>query len=555
VTSTHEALQQGLNHQQAGRLDEAEQIYRQVLQTEPQNTQAMYLLGVVAHHTGRHQEAVDLFADVIAIHPGEPRFHNALGEAHRGLGNLDEAEACYRLALDMKPDLGDAHNNLGVVLKAKGKFAEALACYRRALVLMPDSAEVHNNLGNALLELNQLDEAEEALRQALSRKPDYADAYSNLGIVFMRRDELDEATAHFCRALEINPRHSEAHNSLGNTRARQGRLEESLDCFRRALQIQPDHAAAHTDLGFALLRAGRLKEGWAEYEWRLKTDKYAGLDSAGPRWDGSPLGGETILLRSEQGLGDTLQFIRYAPLVKERGGYVVCQCPKPLLKLLRSAPGVDRLLTLGDPLPAVDAEISLMSLPRVLDTQLENIPASVPYIEADGHLVEVWRERLDCLKGLKVGIAWQGNAEQSNDRHRSIPLAAFAVLAKLAGVCLISLQKGQGLEQLRELGTGFAVVEWTNQLDEANGPFMDTAAVMKSLDLVVTADTVTAHLAGALGVPVWVALSHVADWRWLLDRSDSPWYPTMRLFRQETPGDWNGVFDRMAREIRLMGEA
>jgi hypothetical protein len=265
-----------------------------------------------------------------------------------------------------------------------------------------------------------------------------------------------------------------------------------------------------------------------------------------PPWDGSPLDGRTILVHAEQGLGDTMQFLRYVPLVRRRGGRVILVCQPPLMRLLSRVPGIERLVAWGEPLPEYDVQVPLMSLPGLFGTTLETVPAEVPYLDAEPALVEAWRHRLGSYAGFQVGIVWQGNPRFRFDRLRSIPLAQFAPLARVPGVHLLSLQKGPGRDQLAALPGSFPVTDLGHQLDETTGAFLDTAAVMKNLDLVITSDTVAAHLAGALGVPVWVALHDVPDWRWLLDREDSPWYPTMRLFRQTRPGQWEEVFERIA---------
>jgi len=264
-----------------------------------------------------------------------------------------------------------------------------------------------------------------------------------------------------------------------------------------------------------------------------------------PLWSGEPLAGKTILLHIEQGIGDTIQFIRYASIIKRQGAAVILECPKPLFGLLEGCPGIDQLLGQREDLPAFDVHAPLLSVPGILKTSLETVPATIPYVFPRPTLVEQWQKRLLDLDGLKIGISWQGNPKYRDDRFRSIPLRYFAPLAEIPGVCLISLQKGIGTEQLAAVRDLFPVTDFAAELDERSGPFMDTAAVMKNLDLVITSDTAAAHLAGALGVPVWVALPSVPDWRWLLDRSDSPWYPTMRLFRQRERGNWQGVFEEI----------
>ncbi len=411
-------------------------------------------------------------------------------------------------ALQLKPDLLESHHNLGVALEEQGRLEEAVACYRRALELKPDDAEIHNNLGNVLKD----------------------------------QGKLDEAVACCRRALELNPDYAAAHNTLGNALKDQGKLDEAPECYRRALELQPDYADAHGSQSLISLLTGDFERGWTEYEWRWKTQKYPRRDFSRALWDGQPLEGRTILLHAEQGLGDTIQFVRYVALVKQRGGVVVVECPRPLMSLLRSCAGIDQLVERGEELPAFDLQAPLLSLPGIFHTALGDIPAAIPYLFADPGLAERWRQELGGIAGFKIGIAWQGNPKPRNDRHRSIPLGCFEPLASLPGARFFSLQKGAGVEQLQDVAERFPVTEFGSRLDEASGAFMDTAAVLVNLDLMITCDTAVAHLAGALGVPVWVALPFIPDWRWLLDRSDSPWYPTMRLFRQHGRGDWQGVF-------------
>ena len=265
-----------------------------------------------------------------------------------------------------------------------------------------------------------------------------------------------------------------------------------------------------------------------------------------PLWDGKPLDGRTVLLHPEQGMGDTLQFIRYAPLVKKRGGRVIVECQRPLVLLLESCPGIDRLIAQGDPLPAFDVHAPLMSLPAILQTNLDTIPAAIPYISAPAALVRKWRDTLAPFDGFRIGIAWKGSPKYGRDRYRSFPLELFDQIAQIGGVRLISLQKGPGSEQVRDLAGRFPVVDFSGELDQGPAAFLDTAAVMTSLDLVITPDTALAHLAGALGVPVWIPLAFAADFRWMLGREDTPWYPTARLFRQTKFGQWADVFDQMA---------
>ena len=619
MATISEALAMAVQHQQAGRLQAAEQIYRQILRADPNQADALHLLGVLAYQMGKHEIAAEYIGRAIGFNGNAAAFHNNLGEAYRAMHRLPEAIACYRRALDLqpdfaeahnnlgnalsdqgklddavaryrralelKPDYAEAHNNLGLAFKGQGKLEEAVACYRRAMDLKPDYAAAHSHLGNALTDQGMLDEAVACCRRALELKPDYAEAHNHLGNAFRDQGKLDEAVVCYCRALELRPDYAEAHNNLGVAFMDQRKLDEAVACCRRALELKPDYAAAHNNLGLAFKGQGKLEEAvacfrqavdlkpdyaeahlnrsllwllsgtfaqaWPEYAWRWQTK---GIDTrrrfAQPLWGGESLAGKTVLLHAEQGLGDTIQFIRYASVVKQQGGTVFVECPKPLLGLLEGCAGVDQLIGQGHDLPAFDVHAPLLSVPGILKTSLETIPAKVPYLFPKPVLLEQWRKRLILVDGFKIGIAWQGNPKYRDDRWRSIPLRCFAPLAQIPGVRLIGLQTGVGTEQLAEVRDLFAVTELAGEVDQQSGPFMDTAAVMKNLELVITSDTALAHLAGALGVPVWVALPFAPDWRWLLARSDSPWYPTMRLFRQPSAGDWEGIFGEMHRALR-----
>jgi len=349
--------------------------------------------------------------------------------------------------------------------------------------------------------------------------------------------------------VELNPGYVEAHNNLGAACKDLGRVDEAIACYRRALELKPAYVEAHWNLAFALLLAGDWQHGWPEYEWRWQRKEWSPRRFPQPMWDGASLAGKTILLHAEQGLGDTIQFIRYASIVKRHGAAVLVECPKPLLGVLEGCPGVDQWIAQRDGLPAFDVHAPLLSLPGILKTTVENIPAEIPYLFARPALIDRWRQALIDLDGFKIGIAWQGNPKYGDDRVRSIPLRCFAPLAQIPGVRLVSLQKGAGSEQLAEARDLFPVADFGDQLDQS-GPFLDTAALMKNLDLVIAADTAAAHLAGALGVPVWLALPFMPEWRWLLDRSDTPWYPSMRLFRQKERGNWGGVFDEIHNALR-----
>jgi Tfp pilus assembly protein PilF len=440
------------------------------------------------------------------------------------------------------PSAGD-YFHLGRALQAQGRIEEAVASYRESLRLNPVSVAALNNLGDALTLLGQTDEAEQALREALRRKADFPEAHNNLGIALARQGRLDEAERHHRESLRLNPASASAHNNLGNVLREQGQFAEGLACLDQALRLRPDYAEAHRNRGMTLLLLGDWEQGWREYEWRRRCPEARPPERL-PLWDGAPLGGRTILLRAEQGMGDTLQFIRYAPIVQQRGGRVVVACPASLVRLLTAAPGIDRVLTAENEGIAVDVWIPLPSLPGIFGTTPTTVPGRVPYLFADPALVAEWRQQWASLQGFKIGIVWQGNPKHSGDRWRSVPLSAFAPITALGGIHLFSLQMGAGCEQIPSFAERFPLVDLSGSLRD----FMDTAAVLMNLDLVITVDTAVAHLAGALGVPVWLALPWPAEWRWLLEREETPWYPSMRLFRQTKRGDWESVFTRIAAE-------
>jgi tetratricopeptide (TPR) repeat protein len=536
MATISEALAIAIAHHQAGRLQVAEQICRQILAAEPNQPDAWHLLGLVAHETGRHEVAVECLGHAVRLAGDRAAFHSSLGAAYRALDRIPEAIACYRRAVELNPDALAAHNSLGNMLNDQGKLDEAIACYRRALELNPDFAVVHNNLGNALKRQGKLDEAVACYRRALELKPDFAEVHNNLANVLKRQGKLDEAVACYRWVLKLKPDFAEVYNNLGTALKDQGKLDEAAACWRRALELKPDYAEAHHNQSLLLLLTGDFQRGWAEYAWRWKTKPWC--DFAEPLWDGWPLEGRTILLHAEQGAGDAIQFVRYAALVKERGGTVVVECPKPLMSLLASCAGVDRLVGQGDEMPPCDVRVPLSGLPGIFHTTLGSIPAAIPYLFADPGLIGRWRAELDAVAGFKIGVFWQGTRR---DPARIVPLSCFEPLAALPGVRLFSLQKGEGAEQLQGVAGCFPIMDLGSRLHD----FMDTAAVLSALDLVITCDTAVAHLAGALDAAVWVAIPFAPDWRWLLDRDDSPWYPTMRLFRQKTSGDWAGVFERI----------
>jgi Flp pilus assembly protein TadD len=418
----------------------------------------------------------------------------------------------------------------------RGQIKEAVACYRRALALRPDCAELENNLGVALEAQGSLEEAVSAYLRALDRRPEYAEARFNLGNVDWKRGNLQAAVDSYRLVLAMNPAHVEAHCNLGSILHDQGSFDAALHCYEQALALQPDSAYAAWNRSLLQLLQGDFAAGWRNFEARRRTQS-SPRQLPQPLWRGQPLDGARILLHAEQGLGDTIQFLRYLPLVQAAGGSVVLCLPTQLRRIVRLLPGVAALVASGKPLPPIDWQIPLMSLPLAFGTTLESIPARVPYLSIPEDAARAAFRVVWPSTGLRVGIAWAGSPSHAKDRFRSMPFSYLTPLLRMEGVHFFSLQMGAASRQLATASGAVAdLAPFTSDL-------ADTAAQMAHLDLVITVDTCIAHLAGALAVPVWTLLGYAADWRWLLNRDDSPWYPTMRLFRQPSLGNWRAVVE------------
>ncbi len=500
-----------------------------------------------------------------------PPLESAARYDQRGLallreGKAAEAVALLQQAVALEPKNAIYHNNLACALDSQGKKPQALPEFAEAVRLDAKYAEARHNLANVLRHVGRHSDAEAEYRNVLKFMPNSSEVSNHLGIALLNQAKNTEAEACFRRSLRLKPDNPDALNNLGVLHERLRRIDDAIACYQECLRLRPDRIETHKNLALAWLLRGDYPRGWAEYEWRWKSPAQK-RPYAQPWWDGRLLDGEPVLLFAEQGLGDTIQFVRYARMVKERGGTVLVECPGELQQLFRRCPGVDRVIRQGEPVPDFAYQLPFMSLPRVLCTTLETVPASVPYLSADPRLIEHWGRELAAVghvsnvpgmnghvgnvpPQIRIGIAWQGSQRYAGDGHRSAPLGAFAPLAGVPGVQLISLQKGYGTEQLREV-SDWNVIDLGSRLND----FTDTAAVMKHLDLVVCVDTAVAHLAGALNVPVWVALCTASDWRWLERGDDSAWYPSVRLFRQSQWGNWSDVFERIADALRQRNPA
>ncbi|MFQ5962995.1 MAG: tetratricopeptide repeat protein [Candidatus Scalinduaceae bacterium] len=463
-------------------------------------------------------------------------------------GNLAAAAQLYQKILDKQPGNIDAIFLLGTLNLQQGNLETATIFLRKAIELKPDHVVAYNNLGTVLQKQRKLDEAVLSFNQAITLKPDYADAYYNLGNAFIEQGKLDEAVNSYRNAISHNPGDAEMYYNLGNVLKEQGKLDEAVGNYRQAIKHKPDFADAHMNMSVALLLAGKLEEGWPEYEWRLCTKDDAPKNFKQPQWDGSPLNGQHILVHAEQGFGDTIHFVRYLPMVKAQGGYVLFECQRGLSKLLENCAGIDEIVERTpdkETTNQFDVHVPLLSLPGIFGTTLDTIPSDIPYITVDPKLVDQWHMRLDHNNDFKIGIVWAGSPKHKKDRYRSCSLADFVPLFNIPDLSFYGLQKGPASVDTLDPPKW---VKLTNLGDELND-FADTAAVIANLELVISVDTAVAHLAGAIGKPVWNLLHSAPDWRWLLNRDDSSWYPSMRLFRQTQFYDWIGVFERVKKEL------
>jgi tetratricopeptide (TPR) repeat protein len=541
-----------LEHFEAGRFAQVEPLCLKILAVDVRHADALYVLGMAALKTGRQELAARMIRRAIAVNGKQPFYHANLGSALLAQGKADEAIASLETALQLKPDHAEAAFNLGNIFATRKKHDEAAACFKRALAGKPDYAEAWCNLGNALKALGRLEEAADSYRHAADLLPGLADLWCNLGDVLHQQTKLDEAVACFKRTLALNPNHAKACNCLGNAFFDQGKLEDSIAFCNKAVELKQDFYDAQMNVSLLQLQTGDYGSGWRNYEVRWKVYPVRRFDK--PLWEGAAaldgpdgltarIEGRRILLHAEQGLGDSLQFMRYVPLADAAGGKVILDIPARLRRLATQLPGVTTLVTTGDPLPAFDLHCPLMSLPQAFATTLETIPARAPYLAAPAEALRA-AAALPWPEGaMRIGLAWTGNPSHPKNWARSIPLVMLEPLFALKGVQFFSLQMGTAAADLA------AAKAAVTDLAPYTGDMADTAAQMAHLDLILTVDTSIAHLAGALAKPTWLLLPFLPDWRWLLDREDSPWYPTMRLFRQPKAGDWNTVMKSVRRAL------
>jgi tetratricopeptide (TPR) repeat protein len=538
-----------------GRLDEAAALYRAILDGAPGQADARHLLGLIRHQQGDHAGALADIDTAIALVSDVAMYHANRSRVLTALDRHPDALAAAERAVAFEPDNAETLSDLAGVLLRLDRAPEALTAAERAVSLAPGLDAARRNLALARFEVGflaqeagDLDAAEALYRGALELDPERIEALVNLGNVFRLRYRVADAALCYEAALAKGCVLPEVFGNLGVIRQEMGDTAAAIKCYDRALAAEPDNPEIRRNRAQALLKQGRFEEGWREFEWRWLTAHFNHFrrDWVKPRWTGQPLLGETVLIHAEQGYGDSLQFARYLPMVAERGAKVIVECPRPLMSLLATVAGVVEVFEYGTDAPNHDYQIPMMSLPGAFATGAASIPADVPYLVPADAARAKWRERIGTGDGRRIGLVWKGSANHQRNDWRSPGLAAFLPLMELEGTTWFSLQKDDEAADL----DGMGLTDRITALGDGFVDFSDTAAAIECLDLVISPDTAVAHLAGALARPVWLVLPFASEWRWLEHRSDSPWYPTMRLFRQAAYGDWASAVRAMAMVLK-----
>lgn len=574
-------LQEALEQHRRGNLRGAETLYKQILAADPKHPDALHLMGVLANEAGKPELAVPLIQEAISILPNAIAYHGNLGNVFERLGRFDEAEDCYLRALSIDPTYADGHynlglmyyrngnledsilcfqntlknnptiidawNNLGVALMDKKLYKDAITCFCSAIQRAPYLASAHANLGNALQHNGDYDEAIGSLTRALELDKNQGTAWNTLGVTLDKSDR-PQAIECFQKALECNPDHQEALNNLGRATSFAGNIEKGIFYLTRAINLRPDDPDAHWNRALANLLHGRYLEGWREHEWRWKVPSFPSpqRNFAKPQWQGENLNGLTILVHAEQGIGDTIQFARFLPLLAAKGAKIVLEVFPPLCRLFTGMESVIDIVSFGQPLPEFDVHCPFMSLPYLLGTTIDSIPAPVSF-----PAVRKIKSNAVTNGSLKVGLAWAGNPNHGTDYKRSISIEKLVPLGQAQDVSFFCAFKGPAAEQ-RFLVSSLLPME---DLCARATDFLDTAEAIQDLDLIISVDTAVAHLAATMGKKVWLLVPNPPDWRWMLGREDSPWYPSLRIFRQDVPGDWVSVISRVGSELtRLIEE-
>ncbi len=532
-----------LEYHRNGDLSQAEILYKRILKKQPDNVDILHMLGLIYAARGDFDSAVRLIKKTININPSNYHAFYNLANIYRDNKCYNEAIDCYQKAINYYPDFVDAFYNLGVLYQEIGRLNDAIKCYQKAIQINPNLFNVHFNLGNAFYDMGFIEEAIISYRNAIKLNPRFTAAYYNLANILKEREQNDEAIILYKKALQLEPANIDLYHNIGILLHNKGLIEEAIKYYKKAISLNYNLAEIHFDLAFALLSIGNFEEGWIEYQWRTKLKNHS-FEFKEPEWEGT-INDCCLLLYEEQGFGDTIQFVRYCNIVANKGVKIVLLCSESLKSIMENVKGIAGVYSYKEQLPEFDFHCTLSKLPLIFRTDLNNIPSDVPYISVAQVLINYWRNKLNSEKHFKVGLTWAGNPEHENDKNRSCPLEKFLPLFKLKNVEFYSLQVGASSLKKIEKPEGINIIDLTEDIKD----FSDTAALIENLDLVISVDTVIVHLAGALGKKVWTLLPFSSDWRWMINRDDSPWYPTMKLFRQPKPGDWDSVIEMVYSEL------
>ena len=624
-----EKLRQAVDLHQSGKLEQAEQVYREILCSTPKHADALHLLGVVAYQVGKYKIAVDLVTQAIGIDSKQSSYFNNLGNALKKLGKLEESTQAYYKAIEIKPDYAEVYNNLGNVLGEQNKLEESIGAYRQALEIDPGYSEAYNNLGVTLRVQGSFEESVLAYRQAIQIDPKFADAYynlgcllqekgeleesihvyykvlevnpeylevyNNLGLVLREQDRLEESAQIYRQAIEIKPDYAEAYNNLGNILAEQDRLEESIGAYRQAIEIKPDYAeaynnlgnvlqlnadfkiakqvyckvlemqpqfaAAHKNLGLLSLLMGDFKNGWREYEWRWQCDDFAVNRHRFPHpfWDGSSLAQKSILVWTEQGVGDEIMFSSMLPALLQGDVRIIVECTRRLIPLFQRTFPEIQFIPRENPINrqllnlVVDYQIPMLSLGRWLRPSTESFPSDQKsYLCSCAERTQQLRRKYQQLADgrLLVGVSWKSiSADRRRSRSKSVPLEYWTSILSRQDCFFLNLQYGDVKREIEEFKSKTNLRIYYEEEINSLGSLDDFAAQVSALDLIISTSNTTVHVAGGLGKSVWTLLPHVSDWKWMLKGRSSVWYPAMKLFRQDEIGDWSGVFQSVASEL------
>jgi len=530
--------------------EQAEEWFQRAHGLAPGNLQILGLLILCLMNQGKFHAALIHLDRFLVLNPRDADAFNKRGYIMQQFDRHQEAISNFTRALLLQPEFPEALNNRANSLKSLERNAEAIEDYDSAISQRPEYILPYSNRSLSLLQMGRAEEALESCDRALALNAQFPDALNNKGFILQKLQRFEESVIYLKQALAINPHHWGSLNNMASSLQQLGRLDESADCYEELLKLRPEYPEAMWNRGLLKLLRGDMPSGWSDMEWRWKCRQFINKPGmAGiPEWCGEDIRGTSIVVFAEQGYGDLFQFCRYLPKLADLGARVTLVAPSTVHRLLTTLDRRVQIVAPGQTLRNIDYQCTLLGLPDRFRTELSTIPADIPYLHAEDALVRHWSNRIPA-DGVRVGLYWQGNPTGAVDLGRSIPLAKLIPLSQIEGVHLISLQYQHGVEQIAEVSSRMTLQVLPGFNQKPDG-FLDTAAVMKNLDLVITSDSAPAHLAGAMNVPVWVLLKSVPDWRWLLERSDSPWYPSMKLFRQEESGNWASVIGEVADSLR-----